>query len=250
LADGARVQLFWGAAQLLPLVPFKLGSILRVRLALGMRLGLGFASLGVALAMLAWCFNQLERPLVLVGFGLWLSACGKELWQGRGRWLDAREGYARRLGEIESLTQSDQARQAVPIAREVLEAAHSAELRARAGKALAWAAIGAGDVAPAYEAMARLPESQLDAQLVAAYLATVNRTPEAIALLTRAQGLGLGSGASSRLLADLYYREGDVEALAALARSDADLLDTEDRARIERAIGTLRGRASQPPPTS
>lgn len=250
LGQATRLAIFWGTAQLLPLVPFKVGGILRAQLTLRMGLAHGFISLAVALATVAWFWDRLGLPLVLVGFGLWLSACIEELWYGRARWLDARASYAQRLNEIEGLISSDQARQALPIASEVLQAAHSAELRARAGKALAWAAIGSADLAPAHEAMARLPESALDEHLVAAYLATVNRTPEAVALLTQARRLGLRSRAASRLLADLYYREGDIEALAALARTDVDVLDADDLTRIEQAMSSLRTRASQPPPGS
>jgi hypothetical protein len=246
LMKAGRLQTFWGAVQLLPLLPFKLGVMVHEQLGLAGRVTHAAASMVVALAALAWFADRLEVPWVLVGFGIWLGTCAKNLWQSRARLLDERSDCEQRLREVQSLTLSEQARQAVPIARDVVEAARSVELQARASRALAWAAIGAGDIAQAHEAMARLPESLLDAHLVASYLATVNRTQDAIALLNEAKRGGLRSHESLRLLADLYYRQGNAEALATLAKSDADLLDVEDLARIQQAVRLVRRPSDKP----
>jgi hypothetical protein len=245
LSEAGRLQLFWGGVQLLPLFPFKLGWLLAEHVRHWARVKHAVASLGVALAVLLKCASQLALPLVLVAFGVWLYACCHELLQSITKARDARLAAEQRLRKIRALTLADEPQKAMRLARHLLRHARSVELRSSAVRALAWAAIGASEVVSARDAIAELPESELDAHLLASYLATSNRPHEAIALLEDARNLGLRSSESLKLLADLYYRVGDRANLAALAASAKNLLSEDDLAQIERALASSR--RSMPP---
>jgi hypothetical protein len=246
LKEAGRLQLFWGGVQLLPLFPFKLGRLMAEHVGHWARVKQAVASLGVAFAVVLKCASYLALPLVLVGFGVWFYACCHELLHSIARARDARLVADERLRKIRTLTLADEPQRALRLARHLVRRAHSPELRARAGQALAWAAIGAGDSALARAAMAQLPESQLDAHLLASYLAINSRPREAIALLEFAIRLGSSSGESLRLLADLYYRVNDRSALAALADSAQHLLSAEDLEQIKQALASPLPTPSEP----
>jgi hypothetical protein len=250
LADAGRLQLLWGAVQLLPLSPFKVGCLLREHVRHWARVKQAFASLGLAFAVLVKYASQLAVPLVLVAFAAWLYACTRELLHSIACARDARLVAEQRLSKIQALTLADEPQKAIRLARQLLRSARSAELRARARQALAWAAIGAGDVALAREAMLELPESYVDAHLLASYLTTSSRPREAIALLEYANSCGWRSSESLRLLADLYFRVSDRDALAALARSAADVLSEEDLGQIEQALARPPSKPPESPPES
>jgi hypothetical protein len=238
LKDAGRLQFFWGGIQLLPLFPFKLGRLLAEHVGHWARVKQAIASLGVAFAVVLKCASYLALPLFLVAFGVWFYACCHELVQSIARARDERLAADERLAKIRAFTLADDPQRALRLARHLVRRANSPELRARAGQALAWAAIGAGDAASARAAITELPDSTLDAHLLAAYLAISSRPREAIALLEFATGLGAASSESLRLLADLYYRVNDRRALAALADSAEHLLSAEDMEQIRRALAT------------
>ena len=238
LNEAGRLQLFWGGVQLLPLFPFKLGRLMAEHVGHWARVKQAVASLGVAFAVVLKSASYLAQPLFLVAFGVWFYACCHDLLQSIARARDERLAAEERLAKIRNFTLADNPQKALRLARHLVRRANSPELRARAGRALAWAAIGAGDATSAGGAIAALPESQLDAHLLASYLAISSRPNEAIALLEFATSLGPSSSASLRLLADLYFRVNDRKALAALAASAENLLSADDLEQIQRALAT------------
>ncbi|HXK16682.1 MAG TPA: hypothetical protein VNG33_02665 [Polyangiaceae bacterium] len=250
LCEAGRLQLFWGAVQLLPLSPFKLGTLLREQVRQWARVKQACASLGLAFVVLVKSVSALAAPLILVAFGVWLYACCYELVRSIARAQDTRLAAEQRLGKIQAFILADDPQRALRLARHLLRSAKSAELRTRVGEALAWAAIGAGDVKAAREALSELPESSLDSHLLASYLATSGRPADAIALLEYAASRGWRSSESLRLLADLYYRVNDREALSRLARSAADVLGADELAKIERALATPPSKPPEAPPES
>ncbi len=248
LKEAGRLQFFWGGIQLLPLFPFKLGRLLAEQVGHWARVKQAVASLGVAFAVVLKCASYLALPLFLVAFGVWFYACCQDLLQSIARARDARLAADERLAKIRAFTLADEPQRALRLARHLVRRASSPELRARAAQALAWAAIGAGDATSARAAIAELPERQLDAHLLAAYLAINSRPREAIALLELLTSLGSSSSESLRLLADLYFRVDDRNALAALAASAAHLLSAKDLEQIERALATPTPTLSAGPP--
>ena len=247
LAQAGRLYIFWAAVQLLPLLPFKLGSLLRDHVGHRIRVKQAMASFGLAIAVLLKLASHLQTPLVLVAFAIWLYACVRELWDSIARARDEALDADGQLTQIRALTLADDSRRAITLARTLLESARSAELRARAREALAWAAIGASDVALAHDATSPLSTNLLDPHLLASYLTISNRRRHAIALLEEAGQRGYRSSESVRLLADLYFREDDREALAALSDSASDVLTEDELSRIKHALATPARRASDRP---
>jgi len=239
LTELGQLQLFWGAVQLLPTAPFQLGSLLREHLGHWARVKHAVASLGLALATVGHVFHRLEVPLIFMGCAVWLFLCVRELVGSIAHAGDAKLSPATQLTEIARLTFADEPRRALRLAHDLFDAAHSGSLRSRAAIALVWAAIGAGDVDEAREAMARVSGADADAHLLAAYLATIGRRQSAIALLEGAEGASVRSVESLKLLADLYYREGEGKKLLGLLDSAADLLNEAELSRIRQALETL-----------
>jgi len=248
LTEAGRLQLFWGAVQLLPLPPFKLGVLLREQVRQWARVKQACASLGLAFVVLVKCASALAAPLILVAFGVWLYSCCHELIRSVARAQDTRLAAEQRLAKIQAFIAADEPQRALRLARHLLRSSKSAELRAQVGEALAWAAVGAGEVKLAREALTELPESSLSAHLLASYLAASGRPRDAIALLEYAVSCGSRSSELLRLLADLYYRVNDRAALSALANSAVDVLSEDELGKIERALATPPSKPPEAPP--
>jgi hypothetical protein len=239
LVELGRIPLLLGIIQLLPLTPFKLGILLREQVGHWARVKHALASLGFSVAVLMKHTSYLGLPLVLVVFLAWLSACGRELWSSLLKVRDLRLAPDERLAEIHALTLGNEPQRALRLGRELWRAARSQELRARAGCAVAWAAIGSGNSELARDVISELPERSLDVHLVASYLAISDRAREAVELLEFAKSLGFRSVESFKLLADLYFRLGERDRLRGLLRSAVGVLSEPDLRSIERALGTL-----------
>jgi hypothetical protein len=239
LTEFGRLQLFWGAVQLVPTCPFKLGKLLKDHLGHWARVKHAIASLGLALATIVRVLDRLEVPFIFIACSVWLFVCVRELFGSIALARDAGLSPATNLAEIARLTFADEPRRALRLAHDLLDSAHSASLQSRASLALAWAAIGAGDINEAREAMTRISAQDSDAHLLAAYLATTGRRRSAIELLEGADGASVRSVESLKLLADLYYREGEGAKLLSLLATASDLLSEAELSRIQRALETL-----------
>jgi hypothetical protein len=239
LTEFGRLQLFWGAVQLVPFRPFKLGNLLKDQLGHWARVKHAIASLGLVLATLVRVLDRLEVPFIFIACSAWLFVCVRELFGSIALARDAGLSPATNLAEIARLTCADEPRRALRLAHDLLDSAHSVSLQSRASIALAWAAIGAGDIDEARGAMTRISARDSDAHLLAAYLATIGRRRGAIALLESAEGASVRSVESLKLLADLYYREGESAKLLSLLDSASDLLSDAELSRIQRALETL-----------
>jgi hypothetical protein len=153
---------------------------------------------------------------------------------------DAAAGLGTFVPRIESLLAAGDATQAQGLARQALSVSQSAAQRRKLWKLLAWAEIGRRDPVFAHDAMLKLAPQDIDVHLLASYLAACNRNEEAVDLLEDARSLGHRSAPTTKLLADLHFRRGDIDAVAALASTDRTLLSDEDRAAIESAVAVAR----------
>jgi len=250
LAELGQLQLFWGAAQLLPMFPFKLGGLLKEHLGHWARVKHALASLGLAVATLGRTLDRFEVPLIFVFRSVWLFVCVRELVNRIAEARDASLSPPAKLAEIARLTRADEPGRALRLARDLLDAARSASLRSRASTARAWAAIGTGDLDEAQKAMAVIAGDDMDAHLLAAYLATTGRRRGAIALLEGPEGASVRNVESLKLLADLYYREGEGAKLQRLLGAASDLLSEAELSRIRAALEKLLAKPpanGQPP---
>jgi hypothetical protein len=103
--------------------------------------------------------------------------------------------------------------------------------------ALPTPAIGKSDPFIAHRALSRLLASNLELELVAAYLSCCNRLDEAAELLEKARAHGYRSVAATKLHIELLYRAGKYTAARALAQAEREALPARDWQIIENALG-------------
>jgi hypothetical protein len=236
LAQAGRLHVFWGVAHLLPFLPFELGSLLASHLGAWARVKHAVTSLAFALAVVGTIAARLSSPLVFTAVMLLLASCTRSLLESIAAARDKHLEPRQRLNEIEALTLSGDAETAVTLAQRLSSAARSGSLRRKAQRALAWAAIGEQNLAVLEQALAGLPKTSIDLHLFASYLVTGNRSSEAIELLEHAVQHGVRSTETTKLLADLYFRERRFDRVRELAASSSALLSPTDLERIESAL--------------
>lgn len=246
LGRAGQLHLAWGALQLLPVGPFALGNLIGTKLTPRARLKQALAGFGLAVTGLVAGRSLLATSAGLVGFSWWLYHALRQLRESGARLHDAGLEPERRLSQIHALMLDDRAPLAAKLARALCSTLRSLELRTRATRALAWAAVGASEIELARKAIAELPDERLEAGLVAAYLSVCGRRREARELLAEVHAAGLRSRQSVQLLADLYYAENDTHSLAALLETAADVLSADDRSAIQRALAASAVTAPDP----
>jgi hypothetical protein len=160
------------------------------------------------------------------------------------RYLERRDARSRIDGAVfdaESFLAAGDRELAAALATNALQVAVSPRHRARLWKVVTWSAIAARSPFAAHEALSRLPPRAMDVHIVSAYLDCCNRVREGVDLLERARASGVRSAETSKLLIDLYHREGDAAAVRALLASDSPLLSQRDRDAIESALAAPAG---------
>ena len=240
VAEAGRLHVVWGMAHLLPLAPFKLGTLLASHCQSWGRVKHAIVSLAFAVTLVCSLVGRLESPLVFTALLLLVWACARNLLQSLAAARDGALKADEQLLNIEALTQAGETREAVRLAQELLEVARSAPLQARVRRALAWAAIGQGDAALAAEALFALPPSAVDVYLLCAYLGSCGQAVKAIELLEAAREHGVRSTETTKLLVDFYYRERRFDAVSALAVNAEGLLSAADLAQIEDALANAQ----------
>lgn len=153
---------------------------------------------------------------------------------------DARSGVDFAVARAEAALSNGAPDTAARIAREGLASALSGVRRRRLLRALAWAGIGRNDPFLAHGALLELAPKDLDVHLLASYLGACNRVDEAVELLEEDRRAGHRSAETTKLLADLLFRQGKRDEIGALAESDANILSPEDRRAVESAISGER----------
>jgi len=221
----------WGAAQLLPLVPFRLGNALVMRVRTQYRAVL--TTFSVKLLLLGGLVLAKVYPLVFPLGMLAVAGAVREFTSLYQASSDEKNGLVTQACLAEMLLEAGERTRALGVARRALGRARSRALRARLWRALAWAAIGEGDPLLSHGALGALPPEELDVHLVASYLATCNRVEEAVGLLERARSLGLRSPETTKLLLGLLLRHGELERGRSIAREDAVLLTSEEMKLVE-----------------
>jgi len=248
ISEAGQLHVLWGAAHLLPFAPFKLGMLLASQLSAGARAKQALTSLLFALTLVGSLLAKLGSPLVFVALLVLVWSCCRHLLE---TWALARESTLdadRQLQSIQEFTLAGDTRQAIRLGQELRQQVRSAPLRARVGRALAWAAIGEGNAALAKEALLEIPPPSVDLHLLAAFLGTCGRVRESIALLETARAQGQLTVETTKLLLDLYYRERRLDDVAALAASTT-LLSAPDLAQIQAALAIARPSSRERPPT-
>lgn len=237
LAILAGCQAAWGLGQALPVIPFRAGLASARRMQPTLRLAhallsvLFVSALSAVLSNTAWGFAFVP-VLVLAALASW-----RHLADVYRESRDQQTGVTAIAQHAADHALHDDAAGAIAAAQRGLALAHSMKLRNRLNKTLAWAAIAKPDPILAHQALERLPASDLDLHLVAAYLSCCNRLDEAARLLEEARTHGHRSAETTKLAVELLYRSGKDAAARALAEADRQLLSAEDWQAIDGTIG-------------
>jgi hypothetical protein len=227
----------WGFAQVLPVRPFRGHALVpafppRLRLAVVLTTLLLLARLGSIAA------ESANIPALFALLAIAVAASVRAV-------LDLYRDLWDLTAEVEKIAREADARldagdpgPAVEQARRALGLARSESLRIRLWRTLAWAGISKHDPLLAHAGLIGMRPEYPDLHLLAAYLACCNRLDEAVELLEQARGSGQRGAETSKLLIDLLFRRGNVDAALAVARADEALLSPKDQQAIERALAS------------
>jgi hypothetical protein len=225
----------WGAVQLLPVVPTRLGAAIASRLSPSLRFAHASASLAFTLIGGGMLISIAHSVLVAVLVGLWVIACSRQIRIARSEISDTVSGVDAVIANVNAQLALGDGVRAAALAREGLLVTCAPRNRDRLWKALAWSAIEQDDPFLLYTAMPALSPEKIDVHLLAAALSCWNRNEDASDLLVRARELGFRSPETTKLLIDLRFRLGRRDAALAIAHADRDFLSAEDWTAIESA---------------
>jgi hypothetical protein len=240
LADSGRLHVLWGAAHLLPLVPFKLGTLLSQQLVAAARLKHALVSVAFAVAASVSLAARLASPLLFVACCAVLFGSVRHLSAQLGATLDSRLDGERRLARIAELMRAGHLRSATRLAEELLSQARSRALQGQARRALIWTAISSGDAVEAQQALMQLENEHADLHLLAAHLTIADRRAEAIELLEISRASGGCSGEELKLLLDLHFREDRFDVVEHLVQSERSKLTPDELNQVVRAVALAR----------
>ncbi|HVY29281.1 MAG TPA: hypothetical protein VHB79_22130 [Polyangiaceae bacterium] len=225
----ATILVAWPACQLLPIAPFRAGSLMAQYLPPPIRFVWCTLSIAVVVpgGALLVALTKLPSLMVVVAAS---AAFALVTWREMANQLrDENNGAARLAHEAEQGVQRGAPVDAIRLARTGLGLARSAQLRGRLCLVLAWGAIGDGDIFLAHAALQQLSPEAMSVHLLAAYLRACGRLSEADELLLKARKLGQRTRETTKLLIELKAARGEQQAAEALAEEDAALLSSEDQ---------------------
>jgi hypothetical protein len=239
LQSAALCHAFWAIVQCLPLAPFRGGALVA-----GLRPQIRLAIVLGTLLVLAKGASMIEgtagATLVLPALALTLGACVHAVLDGYRDLWDSAAKLRELLGQADHRLARGDPSTSAQLAQQALTLAHSAKLRSRSGRTLAWAGIGQSNPLLAHAGLMNVARDDLDVHLLAAYLACCNRNDEALELLEQARTSGHRAPEMTKLHIDLLMSRMDVPQALDLARSDAALLSPEDLQRVEQHAARQR----------
>jgi len=243
LTESGRLHVLWGAAHLLPLVPFKLGTLLSQQLVAAARFKHALVSVAFAIAASVSLTARLASPLLFVACCGVLFGSVRHFLGELGVALDQRLGGERRLARIAELMHAGHLRSATRLAEELLGQARSRVLQGKARRALIWTAISSGDVSQAQQALVQLESEHADLHLLAAHLTVADRRAEAIELLELSRTTGGCSSEELKLLLDLHFRDDRFDVVEQLAQCERSKLTADERDQVARSVALARAAA-------
>jgi tetratricopeptide (TPR) repeat protein len=186
--------------------------------------GMGAAAAGLV---------YLGSPWIAVLFG---SATVGAVRQARKIWLfgaDSKQGLDAELGRARAAVARGDANVALAVAEEVLGRARTSPMRNGAVLALAWAQATLGRPLVARELLERLErDGPVDAFLLAAVEDALGSPEAARARLEAAHREGMKDADATKLLIDLYAREGKLTRAIEVAMQELEVLGREAAAAV------------------
>ncbi len=228
----ATVNLFWGAINLIPVIPLDGGRVMaaimgpeRRQLAAGISLAVG---LGIS-------FLFLQSGWVAAALILGLSAVTSFF---RVRQASAPQASVNDESLKQALHAAQQAldngafAQAIMLARGVLGVATDPKVGGRALEILIWAHLGAGEVELAQQAARSAPEGVIDGYAAGAAHEAAGSLDDARRVLGRARALGDSRVELTALLVKVMLAQEDYPSAATLTREIVDKITPDDVRRV------------------
>lgn len=222
------VNFFWGAINLLPVLPLDGGLVLRAVLG-PRRLFVTWAISATVGGLAVLAGLRLGSLWMAILFGLFTMQAFSQARVASAVAADLREGLEDRLAEAKAALQRGALDDAWLLADDIIRRAKSQPLRNGAYTALAWVHLERGQGARARAALAEIdPPHAVDPYTVAAVEDAAGDPERARAILEEARRQGYRTVESSKLLIDLHARDGRIESAVDVAVEDADLLGRDD----------------------
>jgi Zn-dependent protease len=239
------VNIGWSLINLLPVIPFDGGHILSA--VLGPKRVLWTtaisATVGVAVALVGWKFGLLFVAI------LFASAAVSSMRQLRAAWLFRKErvdGIDGELANVKAAMMRGDTKQVLALSEALVNRARTPATKNGALIAMAWAQATEGRTVAAREIIERLQaDGHPDLYFLAALEDVLGSAERARALLEAARQQGWRRADTTKLLIDLYARDGQMVRATEVAGEDLESLDAADaRAVVTAAMAQRAYRAA------
>jgi len=230
------VNVGWGIINLLPVVPLDGGNVLAA--ALGPRRAFATAVISAVVGI----------GTALAGFilfrSLWLAflfgtAAVSAISQARAAWstnVDVRDGLEDSLQKAKDALGRGALDDAYLFADDVVRRARTAPMRNGGYTALAWIHLAKDEGRLAREALSHIePREAIDPYTYAAVEDAAGDPRRAREVLEEARRAGVWNGEMTKLLIDLYAREGNLERAVEVATEDVEHLGADELRAVVRA---------------
>ncbi len=219
------VNIGWSLINLLPVVPFDGGHMMAA--ALGPRRALATAVISALVGMVVALggFFYFQSPWIALLFG---SAAVNATRQARGLWsheVDRKAGLYAVLAQVRERVVEGKATEVLVSGERIVGRARTPVIRNDALLALAWAHATLGRPVIAREFIEKVErDAPVDAYLLAAVEDALGSPESARARLEAARQHGLRDREATKLLIDLYARDGQLSRAAEVATEEIDTL--------------------------
>lgn len=227
-----KINLFWTALNLSPVIPFDGGRVLAAALGPKRRQLAVTVSLvaGIALAIVLFKYGFLF-PAVMLGSAAISSFLRLREPEPEAQNVDE-AALSQVLSAAERALQSEQFQQASQLSHNVLAATRTPSLGRRALSTLLWARLGLGDVQGARGLLLAAPEDTVDPYLAAAVYEAFGDLDEARRLLTKARSLGDERVQVTALLVKVLLAQSKFAAAANLTREIVERIAPDEARRV------------------
>jgi Zn-dependent protease len=230
------VNWVWGAVNLLPMFPFDGGRALLTILGEGRRASTLLISGAFALVLSIEGLFVLRNAAMILVFGPAAFASLLAWTKQRRVDMDRTLDLPTQMERARWLLANGEPERSRQLANRVAQRASTSTTANAAWEVVAWAELGLGRSAEAYEAIGRVrPIVDVDRYCLAAVEAARGQTRRAIALLETARSVHALCGDAIKLLIDLYARLGSVDSACAVASTEMAALDPDDIRRVVEA---------------
>lgn len=226
-------NLVWGIVNLLPILPFDGGRALLTIARDEHRSGALLVSGGLALVLSVEALFVLHHAVMLVVFAPAAFASLLAWAKRRNTEIEQKLGLMNQIEEARSLLLNGEPERSRRLGTRVAQRARTNTTANAAWEIVAWAELGLGRAAQAYDTLGQVrPASDVDRYSLAAVEAARGHPRRAISLLEAARSQRVLCAEGIKLLIDLHARLGSLDNACAVAGAEIADLDPDDTRRV------------------